>query len=117
MKLTAMSAVLGFLGVALGAFGAHGLEGRLTSEGLAWWETATFYLLVHASLAAAISLHGKRFRWPVMLWIGSAAVFAGTLYLMALGAPRWLGAITPLGGLGLLAGWLGLALSSLRSEA
>lgn len=116
MKLTAMSAVLGFLGVALGAFGAHGLEGHLTTEGLAWWETATFYLLVHASLAAAISLHGERFRVPVMLWLGGAAVFAGTLYLMALGAPRWFGAITPLGGTALLAGWLWLAALALRSK-
>jgi len=105
--MTLLAGLLGFLGVGLGAFGAHGLEARLTGEAEAWWQTATLYLLVHAAagLAVALSGHGGVLRaggWAMLL---GAALFAATLYAMALGAPRWLGAVTPLGGLGMLAGW------------
>lgn len=103
-------AVVGFLAVALGAFGAHGLEKHATSEGMAWWETGVRYHLVHAPvllLLGLLPLRGRdRIGWLFLLGI---LVFSGTLYAMALGAPRWFGAITPLGGLALLGGWALLA--------
>ncbi len=100
--------LLGAIAIALGAFGAHGLKERLASipEALGWWETATFYLLTHAVAIGAIA---GRSLWPAQLWAAGATIFAATLYAMALGAPRWFGAITPLGGSLLIAGWIILA--------
>jgi uncharacterized membrane protein YgdD (TMEM256/DUF423 family) len=105
--------LLGATAVALGAFGAHGLKDRLTAfpEAAGWWQTATFYLLTHAVAAGAIPSDSI---WPWRLWAAGAAIFAGTLYAMALGAPRWLGAVTPLGGTLLIAGWLALAWTARR---
>lgn len=106
-----LAAFLGFLGVALGAFGAHGLREVLAATGRAEeWKTAVFYHLMHAVLLTALSL---RSQVPKLVWSLFAAgivVFSGSLYLLALTNVRWLGAITPLGGLALLAGWLLLAL-------
>ena len=113
---SAASGLMGALAVALGAFGAHGLKDRLaTVAGAAgWWETATFYLLVHAVAVGAVASPSV---WPARLWAVGAAVFAGTLYAMALGGPRWLGAVTPLGGTMLIAGWILLAWCALRRPA
>lgn len=114
--LVLFAAVLGFLAVALGAFGAHGLEGRLDAQGLGWWQTATTYLMVHAVAALAVALSGRPgfFLWGGWSVALGALVFAGTLYAMALGAPRWLGAVTPLGGLGMLIGWAMIGWAALR---
>jgi uncharacterized membrane protein YgdD (TMEM256/DUF423 family) len=113
-------AVLGFLGVAAGTFGAHGLE-RVTVEAkaLGWWSTGVLYHLVHAlallavGLAATAAGAGDRpsRALTVAAWSFTAGVlvFSGSLYAMALGAPRWLGAITPLGGVAFLTGWVSLA--------
>ncbi|CAI8331214.1 MAG: DUF423 domain-containing protein [Henriciella sp.] len=103
----------GFLSVALGAFGAHGLknleryQGTLPTDVQNWWSTATLYLIVHSALALAISLSSTDsiLRTGALIMIIGAAVFASTLYAMSLGAPSWFGAITPLGGLGMLIGW------------
>lgn len=114
MKLSSIAAIFGFVGVALGAFGAHGLEAQLSPEARDWWQTATFYLLVHAALAAAVTYRGGRGAMPAAAFLLGALLFSGSLYLMALGAPRWLGAVTPLGGLGFLAGWALLAWSARR---
>ena len=104
------AAVFGFLGVALGAFGAHGLHEILTrNERLGNWETAVQYHLIHAVVLLAIT-RGRE--TPVRAWWLFAAgilIFSGTLYLLALTNVRWLGAITPVGGLALLGGWLALA--------
>ena len=117
MALTFCAAVLGFLGVAFGAFGAHGLEGRLTAEGAEWWNTATFYLLIHAVAALATGLSGRGGLTATGGWafLIGAVIFAGTLYAMALGAPRWFGAITPIGGNALLVGWALVGIAALRS--
>ena len=118
MNWIVAGAAVGFVGVALGAFGAHGLEGRVTEEALAWWRTGVLYHLVHApvlALLGLLSLHGMRpapAGWAFLLGI---SIFSGTLYAMALGAPRWLGAVTPLGGLLLLGGWALLAWGGRRS--
>lgn len=115
--LIGFGAVLGFLAVACGAFGAHGLEGRVSPEGLGWWQTASQYLLAHAVAVLACGLSGRggliaSGGWAMAI---GAVVFAGTLYAMALGAPRWLGAVTPLGGLGMLAGWAMIAVAAFKS--
>ena len=119
----AAGAALGFLGVGLGAFGAHGLQGLL--EGVAeaaqrteWWETAAHYHLLHAVAIVAVAavLHGRPgLRAATWCFILGVAVFSGSLYAMALGAPRWFGAITPIGGLLLMAGWAVAGLGAWRS--
>ncbi len=106
-----LGALLGLLGVAAGTFGAHGLE--QVAEGpkaLAWWDTAVQYHLVHAlALLATGALAGQRpcrsITVASVAFAFGVAVFSGTLYAMALGAPRWFGAITPIGGVGFLVGW------------
>lgn len=114
-RLPLAAGFLGFLVVALGAFGAHGLEGRLTEAALDWWETATFYGLVHAVAALAIALSDRAaLKSAGWLFVIGAVLFAGSLYAMALGAPRFLGAVTPLGGLSFLAGWAFVIWRSMR---
>jgi uncharacterized membrane protein YgdD (TMEM256/DUF423 family) len=108
-------AVSGFLGVALGAFGAHGLPKDTAPQALEWWKTAAQYHLIHALallLAGLAGLHGARVDAAGWCFLAGIAIFSGTLYAMALGAPRVLGAVTPVGGLLLLAGWLALAFAA-----
>lgn len=110
-----LSAISGVLAVALGAFGAHALAEGFDVKQRGWWDTATLYLLVHAALAAALTAaNAERFSVPAFLLLGGALLFSATLYAMAVGAPRWLGAATPLGGLGMLVGWAVLAWAALR---
>ncbi len=109
-RLLSASALVGFLGVAMGAFGAHALENRLTVESQNWWETATFYALTHAVTSLAIALHNNgeqksNLHKSGWCFLTGTMIFSGSLYLMALGGPRWLGAITPVGGLSMLLGW------------
>ncbi len=106
---------LGAIAIALGAFGAHALKDRLAliPEAAGWWQTATFYLLTHAVAIGAIT---ARSAWPARLWAAGSAIFAVTLYAMALGASRWFGAITPIGGSLLIAGWVVLARTSRRES-
>lgn len=101
-----VAALLGFLGVALGAFGAHALKERLTPEGAEWWKTATLYHLVHAATALATGGEGGRASAATWCFAAGVALFSGSLYAMALTDVRWLGAVTPVGGVALLAGWL-----------
>lgn len=102
------AALSGALAVAAGAFGAHGATGAAQE----WLRTGGQYQLIHAVAAlVALKLDTKGPGW---LFVAGAAIFAGTLYLMALGAPRWFGAITPIGGTLLIAGWLWLAWVGMR---
>ncbi|MET0308946.1 MAG: DUF423 domain-containing protein [Sphingomonas sp.] len=101
--VTILAALSGALAVAAGAFGAHGASG----EAAEWLKTGGHYQLIHA-VAALIAVQ-MRARGPAWLFVIGGAVFAATLYLMALGCPHWLGAVTPLGGAALIAGWLWLA--------
>jgi uncharacterized membrane protein YgdD (TMEM256/DUF423 family) len=96
--------------VGLGAFGAHGLKAHLAQipDGNHWWNTATFYLLSHA---VAVASQSGEANLSVRLWAGGATIFSSTLYAMALGGPRWLGAITPIGGAAMLSGWIALCFS------
>lgn len=117
-RLALAAALLGFIGVGLGAFGAHALSDRLTLEASEWWDTATLYVLVHAGVALAISVHRPTglLKFAGGAFVFGALIFGATLYAMALGAPRILGAITPIGGLGLLVGWALTALAAMRSR-
>ncbi len=118
MPILAIGALFGGLAVALGAFGAHGLEGKLDEKAMGWWHTATLYALVHSVLLAGIGLSKKAgltgLDVPAIAFLVGIVVFAGTLYAMALGAPRWFGAITPIGGLALIAGWALLVWQGLK---
>lgn len=108
------AALAGFVGVALGAFAAHGLKATLAPDMLAVFETGVRYQMYHAFalFAAAWGLG----RWQTRpfsiaggLFVAGIVIFSGSLYLLAFTGMRWLGAITPLGGLAFLAGWLCLA--------
>ncbi len=112
--------LLAFLAVAAGAFGAHALRDTLEPPALATWETAARYQMYHALALVAVGLAAAR--WPAVAWSGPALlfligtlVFSGSLYALALTGIAWLGAITPLGGVGLLAGWLWGLLLVLRA--
>lgn len=116
MNLARIGASLGFLAVALGAFGAHGLEGQLTADRLDTYHTAAHYHLIHALalFAAAWALErggGRAARLAGWGFGLGTLVFSGSLYLLAITGARWLGAVTPLGGLLLLAGWVALAVA------
>lgn len=104
----------GFLGVALGAFGAHALKAKLTPEMLAIWHTGVQYHLVHALALLALALYAKAtgadIGWGGRFFLLGILIFSGSLYALALTGIRPLGAVTPLGGLCFLAGWGWLAL-------
>ncbi|MEJ2309587.1 MAG: DUF423 domain-containing protein [Gammaproteobacteria bacterium] len=121
-NLLAAGAVLGFLFVALGAFGAHGLKTVMSAEQQAWFRTGNLYLGIHAMamLFAGILHHLFRTRTIAVagwLFFAGVLVFSGTLFLMALGGPRWLGAVTPIGGTLFLIGWGTLVVGILKSRA
>lgn len=106
------------IAVMLGAFGAHGLKTKVTAEQLAWWHTGVDY---HVYQALALLIIGTLIAVQPQLAIpkGSAwalqvgiVIFSGSLYAMTLGAPRWFGAITPIGGTAFIVGWLWLAYSA-----
>ena len=105
-----LAALSGALAVAAGAFGAHGASGQAAE----WLRTGGQYQLIHA-VAALVAVRMEA-RGPAWLFVGGAGVFAGTLYLMALGAPRWLGAVTPMGGVTLILAWLWLGLNAARAS-
>lgn len=115
-KWIAAGAVLAMLGVALGAFGAHGLRGRIPAERLEVYQTGVFYHLIHAlAILLAVALAERLgSTWPrvTALFALGIAIFGGSLYLLAITGQRWLGAITPLGGVCFLAGWGLLALQA-----
>jgi uncharacterized membrane protein YgdD (TMEM256/DUF423 family) len=107
-----IAAFLGFSGVLFGAFGAHILRSLLEKSGTTQvWETGVLYHLVHAVVLLVLSGWRPVPRTAYRLILGGVMVFSGSLYLLAVTNLRWFGAITPLGGLGMLAGWLVLALA------
>jgi uncharacterized membrane protein YgdD (TMEM256/DUF423 family) len=109
-RLVATGALLGAAAVVFGAFGAHALQERIGADALGWWHTAVEYQMWAALAVLALGLSGRPWvRLPAWLMAGGALLFSGTLYVMALGAPRWLGAVTPLGGLAMICGWALLA--------
>jgi uncharacterized membrane protein YgdD (TMEM256/DUF423 family) len=112
-RTLAVGAVLGLLGVAAGAFGAHALRDAVSARDLEIWQTGAHYQQLHAVLLVAVALGARSPTRALavaatLLTIG-VLVFSGTLYAMVLGGPRILGAVTPLGGLSLMGGWAALA--------
>ena len=104
-----------FLAVALGAFGAHALRGRLDEFGMTdVWNKAVLYHFIHAIALFVLGVLGGGNRGPAWLFIAGIFFFSGSLYLMALTNVRWLGAITPVGGLCFLAGWALLVVVGVR---
>lgn len=109
--------LLGFTGVALGAFGAHGLKAALEASGQQHnWEKAVFYQLIHAvALLSLANRPNQAIKWIGVCWVGGVVMFSGSLYCLALGGPiKFLWPVTPLGGLALLAGWLLLTRTAVR---
>ncbi len=108
----AAAALLGALGVILGAFGAHALQARLSTEQIESWSTAVRYQLLHSvallALALFASATGRSIQLPGWLFGVGIALFSGSIYLLVLTGQRWLGPVTPVGGLCLIAGWLSI---------
>jgi uncharacterized membrane protein YgdD (TMEM256/DUF423 family) len=116
-----LGSILAFLGVALGAFAAHGLKSRLSAELLATFEVGVRYQMYHA--LALLVVAWAYSRWPGAalvaggwLFVAGILFFSGSLYLLSLTGVRWLGAITPFGGLAFLAGWACLAWAGWRAQ-
>jgi uncharacterized membrane protein YgdD (TMEM256/DUF423 family) len=113
---TLVAAISGAIAVAAGAFGAHGLRDRVTPDQLSAWSTACQYHLVHSVVLLALALYGlseagggdKAIRLPASLFLAGTVFFCGSIYLLVLTPQRWLGPITPVGGLFLIAGWVSL---------
>ncbi|MET0545292.1 MAG: DUF423 domain-containing protein [Caulobacterales bacterium] len=119
-SLILAGAILGFLAIAFGAFGAHAIEHSLSAEAMGWWRTAGMY---HLPLSAATVTMGAltRVGFPGARGAGwcfvvGVIVFAGSLYALALTGARWLGAVTPIGGLAMMAGFLCLALGAWKAR-
>jgi uncharacterized membrane protein YgdD (TMEM256/DUF423 family) len=117
----AIGAWLGALGVGMGAFGAHGLKTRVSADMIAVWETAARYQVFHALALLATGWACER--WPGAyssgagwLFLAGVAIFSGSLYALALTGFRALGAVTPIGGLCLIAGWACLAMAAMRGR-
>jgi uncharacterized membrane protein YgdD (TMEM256/DUF423 family) len=118
----AVSCLLGFLGVGFGAFGAHAMKARLSFEDLEIWKTATLYLLVHAVASLVIALaqgvveadHQKKLQRAVVCFFAGSFIFSGSLFGICLTGVRWLGAITPVGGVLFLTGWVLAGISFFR---
>jgi uncharacterized membrane protein YgdD (TMEM256/DUF423 family) len=116
-----VGSLLGALGVALGAFGAHGLKARVGPDLLEIWETAARYHLIHALALIATAWAATRWPGPATsaagwLFLAGVVLFSGSLYALVLSGVRALGAVTPVGGLCLIAGWLALTLAAWRGR-
>ena len=112
-----ISAVIGFLGVALGAFGAHGLKDILSANATAGvWEKAVFYQFVHVLMMVWLASRHPLSKGPWFCFLAGIGLFSGSLYLLALTNQHWLGAVTPAGGLCFLAGWIWLAVAPPRGS-
>jgi uncharacterized membrane protein YgdD (TMEM256/DUF423 family) len=116
MNALLAGSVLGALGVVAGAFGAHALKAWLAPDALAAWETGVRFQLVHALALLAVGLLarqlGQPLRGPALALLLGTVLFSGSLYVLALGGPRWLGPVTPVGGLLLIVGWALLAFAA-----
>lgn len=117
--LLALGSLSGFLSVAAGAFGSHALKQKLAPDMLAVFEVGARYQMYHALAMCLVALLGLTIESSLIAWSGwlffaGTAIFSGSLYLLALTGARFLGAITPIGGVLLLIGWLLLACAALR---
>ena len=114
MNWTAVAAVLLALAVGLGAFGAHGLRGRIDEYSMGVYERAVFYHFVHALGLLIVSILPRRSELAAWLLVSGILLFSGSLYVLAFTGVRTLGAVTPFGGVAFIAAWLAVACSVLR---
>jgi len=112
-----VGAWLAALAIALGAFGAHALRDRMTEQQLGWWQTGQQYLMYGALGVLAVGLADQRVRrpqLPALALLLGGLIFGGSLFGLALGGPRWLGAVAPVGGSLLIAGFIALGVALAR---
>lgn len=113
-----IAAINGFLAVALGAFGAHGLKQKLSADMLAVYQTGVQYHFYHTLALFGVALlmlqmpQSPALRWSALLFVIGIIVFSGSLYVLSITGMRWLGAVTPLGGVAFLCGWILLAVAA-----
>ena len=113
-----ISATMGALGVALGAFGAHGLKSILTPEMLETYRTGIFYHLIHAVVLLGLSLSTKyNFTIPFYIIFVGIVLFSFSLYAYALSGIKIFAMITPIGGISLILGWIAIMLTVLRNKS
>lgn len=113
-------ALAGASAVLLGAFGAHALRGAIDPSHAQIWETAVKYQFWHALALGLAAAGAPRTRWrgaAVCAFAAGIVLFSGSLYLLALGAPDWVGIVTPFGGIALVLGWIALGFAMYRSSA
>jgi len=117
MNWTAAGAIALALAVMIGAFGAHGLRGRLDDYSMGIYERAVFYHFIHALgiLIVSLTMPNKAGKWVCALLAAGIVLFSGSLYALALSGNRMLGAITPFGGVSFIAAWIVLAVTAIRS--
>ncbi len=120
-QLTILAALNMMVAVGAGAFGAHGLKRMLSPDLLAVWQTGVMYHLIHAIGIFIIALLGARYGSSLLSWAGvvmfaGILLFSGSLYVLALTGTRWLGAVTPLGGVAFLAAWAMVAVTAWRAQ-
>lgn len=121
-RCIAAGALLMLLGVVLGAFGAHALQQLLTPRQLASYQTGVHYQMLHAvglvlvGLVARTTGEGSSLRWSARLMFAGIVLFSGSIYLMTAGAPRGLGAVTPIGGVSFMLAWALLARHALAAQ-
>jgi len=123
-QMIALGAVLGALGVAIGAFGAHGLAARVTPDQLAIFETGVRYHFYHALALVLVGLLAVQrasaapgaTSAAAWLFVAGIVLFSGSLYVLVLSGRRWLGAVTPIGGVSFIAGWIVFARAALAAR-
>lgn len=120
-RWAAIAAISGLISVGAGAFGAHGLEGKLEPRALETWDLAARYQMYHAlaMLFAAVGIANRTTRLApasAASFLAGTIIFCGSLYALALTGIRWLGAITPIGGVAMILGWLLLAIAALKPQ-
>ena len=112
-----IAAISGFLAVGLGAFGAHGLKELLTRNGtVTIWEKAVFYQFIHTLMLFILARRSPLYSGPWFSFLAGIVIFSGSLYLLAITNFKWFGAITPIGGLSFLVGWLWLVIAPERKD-
>lgn len=119
-RMLIVAAILGFLGVALGAFGAHGLEKFANEKQITNYNTGVRYHMYHAiallALAAVVTqLNARAAKVALWSFVVGIALFSGSLYAYGFTGLKWLGAITPIGGLALLVGWAAVGVAAVKS--
>jgi uncharacterized membrane protein YgdD (TMEM256/DUF423 family) len=112
-----VAAANGFVAVAAGAFGAHGMRASYDAQSMSVFETAALYQMFHALAIgiAALALRGAATNWAAWLFLAGIVLFCGSLYLLALTGVRGLGMVTPIGGLAFLAGWAALGYAAWKT--